>query len=100
MIDNEALYGIAQKSLKQKDITFSFINKIIKRAIIDSTSSLRFGGFNNSGVRKLLTNLCPFPRMHFMTTTIAPVSNLNDYAYDVMGPKQIVRELFSSKNSL
>lgn len=100
LIDNEALYAIAQNSLKQKDITFSFINKIIKRAIIDSTSSLRFGGFNNSGVRKLLTNLCPFPRMHFMTTTIAPVSNMTDSAYDVMGPKEIVRELFSSKNSL
>lgn len=100
IIDNEALYSIAQNQLKKKDISFSFINKIVKRVMLDTTSSLRFGGFNNAGVRKLLTNLCPFPRMHFLTTTLAPITNQIDKRYDVMGPQQIVRELFDSKNSI
>lgn len=100
IFDNEALYAIAQNQLKIGEISFSTVNKIVKRAMLDTTASLRFGGFNNAGVRKLLTNLCPFPRMHFLTTTLAPLSASGDSVYDVMGPKQIVRELFDSKNSM
>jgi len=100
IIDNEALYNIAQHSLKQKDISFSFINKIIKRAMLETTSSLRFGGFNNAGVRKLCTNLCPFPRLHFLTTTLAPISNMKNKVYDIMGAKELTREVFDSRNAL
>jgi tubulin beta len=100
IIDNEALYNIAQHSMKQKEISFSFINKICKRVMLESTSSLRFGGFNNAGVRKLNTNLCPFPRLHFLTTTLAPLSNMVDNSYDVMGAKELTRELFDSKNAI
>lgn len=100
IIDNEALYNISQFSLKQKDITFSFVNKIIKRAMLETTSSLRFGGFNNAGMRKLCTNLCPFPRMHFLTTTLAPISNMADKIYDVMGAKELTREIFHQNNAL
>lgn len=100
LLDNEALYNIAQHSLKHEDVTFSFINKIIERAMLESTSSLRFGGFNNAGVRKLCTNLCPFPRLHFLTTTLAPISNMRDKMYEVMGARELTRELLSSKNAL
>jgi tubulin beta len=100
IIDNEALYSISQHALKQKDVTFSFINKIVKRVMLESTSSLRFGGFNNAGVRKLLTNLCPFPRMHFLTTTLAPLRNSIDRQYDSFSAKELTRELFSSNNAL
>lgn len=100
VIDNEALYSIAFKSLKSKNVNFSFINKLVKRAMLETTSSLRFGGFNNAGVRKLLTNLCPFPRLHFLTTTLAPISNKMDSTYEMITVKQIVADLFDSKNSL
>lgn len=100
ILDNEALYSIAQHNLKQSDISFSFINKIVKRAMLDTTSSIRFGGFNNAGVRKLCTNLCPFPRLHFLTTTLSPLTNLVDKAYDVMGAKELTKEMFNSRNAL
>lgn len=53
IIDNEALYSIAKNSLKETNVTFSFINRLVKRVILESTASVRFGGFNNAGVRKL-----------------------------------------------
>lgn len=99
LIDNEELYAIAHNQLKQKNVTFSFINKIVQRIILDSTSSLRFGGFNNAGMRKLMTNLCPFPRLHFLTTSLAPFTNSVDKKYDVVGANELCRDLFSSVNS-
>lgn len=100
LISNDSLNHISQFALKQKDVSISFINKIVKRAMLETTSSLRFGGFNNAGMRKLNTNLCPFPRLHFLTTTLAPLSNMEDKVYDVMGPQELIRELFSSNNAI
>lgn len=100
IIDNEALYNIALHNLKQNDVSYSFINKIARRVMLETTSSLRFGGFNNAGVRKLCTNLCPFPRLHFLTTTLAPLRNMADRVYDLMGAKELTGELFDAKNAV
>jgi tubulin alpha len=38
------------------------------------TASLRFAGELNVDLNEFQTNLVPFPRLHFMTTSMAPVS--------------------------
>ena len=37
------------------------------------TASLRFEGEMNVDLNEFQTNLVPFPRLHFMTTSMAPV---------------------------
>merc|ERR1719461_1066895 len=39
------------------------------------TASLRFDGELNVDLGEFQTNLVPFPRLHFMTTALAPVIN-------------------------
>lgn len=52
IIDNEALYDIAQYKLKSKNITFSTINSLVRDTMLANTASFRFGGYNTSGMRK------------------------------------------------
>ena len=40
------------------------------------TASLRFEGEMNVDLNEFQTNLVPFPRLHFMTTSMAPILTL------------------------
>lgn len=66
-IENGALHRICQKNLKIQKPSFQDVNHIIAQVMSNTTSTLRFqGGDNNSDIRKLATNLVPFPRIHFL----------------------------------
>merc|ERR1711981_760700 len=73
VLDNEALYEILQRDLKVKRPTYSNINRIMAKAVSSMTASLRFDGELNVDMNEFQTNLVPFPRLHFMTTSLAPV---------------------------
>merc|ERR1712110_1212303 len=73
VLDNEALYEILQRDLKVKRPTYSNINRIMAKAVSSMTASLRFDGELNVDMNEFQTNLVPFPRLHFMTSSIAPV---------------------------
>merc|ERR1712167_52434 len=73
VLDNEALYEIIQRDLKVKRPTYSNVNRIMAKAVSSMTASLRFDGELNVDMNEFQTNLVPFPRLHFMTSSIAPV---------------------------
>jgi tubulin beta len=67
-VENSALYKICSNNFKLEHPSYGDINSIIAQAMSDSTASLRFPGvLNNCDIRKLTTNLIPFPRLHFIT---------------------------------
>merc|ERR1712018_104060 len=47
---------------------------LIAKAISSMTASLRFEGELNVDLNEFQTNLVPFPRLHFMVTSMAPVT--------------------------
>jgi tubulin alpha len=73
LIDNEAVYEICQKKLGIKKPSYENLNRIISKVISSMTASLRFEGELNVDLNEFQTNLVPFPRLHFMTTSMAPV---------------------------
>merc|ERR1712241_203724 len=75
VLDNEALYGICQNKLDIKRPGYVQLNKIIAKVISSMTAALRFVGEMNVDMNEFQTNLVPFPRLHFMTTSLAPVVN-------------------------
>lgn len=82
-IDNSALYRICNNNLKIPQPTFGDINHIVSQAITNTTASLRFPGIsNNTDIRKLCTNLIPFPRLHFLVTGHAPLASRSQMIYD------------------
>jgi len=73
VLDNEALYEICQKKLDIKKPSYENLNRIIAKVLSSMTAALRFDGELNVDMNEFQTNLVPFPRLHFMTTSLAPV---------------------------
>merc|ERR1712019_254831 len=65
--------GICQKQLNIDRPSYLELNVIIAKVISSMTASLRFDGELNVDLGEFQTNLVPFPRLHFMTTALAPV---------------------------
>jgi len=73
VLDNEAIYEICEKKLNLKKPNYSNLNRIIAKVVSSMTAALRFTGELNVDMNEFQTNLVPFPRLHFMTTSLAPV---------------------------
>jgi tubulin alpha len=74
LLDNEAIYEICQKQLDIKRPSYEHLNRLIAKVISSMTASLRFAGELNVDLNEFQTNLVPFPRLHFMTTALAPIT--------------------------
>jgi len=73
VLDNEALFDICKRKLKIDKPTYGNINRILAESMSGTTCSMRFPGQINSTMRKLATNLIPFPRIKFLMSSFAPI---------------------------
>lgn len=72
-LDNEALFNTCFQRLKIINPNYAYLNSLVNFTMSGSTSSLRFPGQLNSDLRKISMNLTPFPRLHFIMASIAPL---------------------------
>lgn len=85
-IENNSLYRICEQNLKIKNPSFGDINQVVSFAMSNATASLRFPGVsNNTDIRKLCNNLVPFPRLHFLSESLAPLISGNNQKFDKLG---------------
>jgi tubulin beta len=82
-MDNEALHNINAKSLKNTNPSFADLNRVIAQVMCGVSTSLRFPGQLNGDLRKLGMNLIPFPRLHYLLPSYAPLVSKNASAYQV-----------------
>ncbi|WMV16964.1 hypothetical protein MTR67_010349 [Solanum verrucosum] len=73
LLDNEAIYDICRRSLDIERPTYTNLNRLVSQVISSLTASLRFDGALNVDVNEFQTNLVPYPRIHFMLSSYAPV---------------------------
>ena len=73
MLDNEAIYDICRRSLDIEQPTYTNLNRLVAQVISLLMASLPFDGALNVNVTKLETNLVPYPCIHFMLLSYAPV---------------------------
>jgi tubulin alpha len=73
VFDNDALYGMCQRSLGVKDPSLADLNRLIGQAAADVTALLRFAEAE-SDLGTLQTSLVCAPGRHFVTLSIAPVA--------------------------
>jgi len=73
VLDNEALYRNCSEYLKIDKIQYDHLNKLCAKSISCMTAALRFKGDLNVDMNEFQTNLVPFPRLHFMTSSYAPL---------------------------
>jgi len=72
-IPPQALYDVCRRNLDIERPTYTNLNRLIAQVISSLTASLRFDGALNVDVTEFQTNLVPYPRIHFMLTSYAPV---------------------------
>ncbi|KAF8207024.1 beta-tubulin [Mycena galopus ATCC 62051] len=99
-IDNEALYDISVRALKVKTPNFQDLNGLISRVMCGVSTSLRFPGQLNGDLRKLGMNLIPFPRLHFLMPSYAPISDPKTQSYQGTSIPELVQALFDRRNLL
>merc|ERR1711997_329459 len=100
LLDNEAIYGICQKQLDVDRPSYGDLNIIISKVISSMTASLRFDGELNVDLGEFQTNLVPFPRLHFMTTALAPVINAKKAGHEAGTVREITDSVFQPVNML
>merc|ERR1719414_1375271 len=94
VLDNEAIYAICQKQ------SYSDLNNIIAKVVSSMTAALRFDGELNVDLGEFQTNLVPFPRLHFMTTALAPVISKKKAKHEAQTVREITDHAFQPQNML
>jgi len=100
VLDNEALYDISQKKLDIKKPNYSNLNRVIAKVVSSMTAALRFDGELNVDMNEFQTNLVPFPRLHFMTTSLSPIVSKTKASTANTEVKRITDEALQSGNFL
>merc|ERR1711953_210040 len=100
ILDNEALYGICQKNLDVKKPSYEHLNRIISKVVSSMTAALRFDGELNVDMNEFQTNLVPFPRLHFMTTSLAPVTSKAKTGHEAHDCKRITDDCLQPNSFL
>merc|ERR1711972_1163511 len=100
VLDNEAIYAICQKQLELDRPSYKNLNKVISKVVSSMTAALRFDGELNVDLGEFQTNLVPFPRLHFMTTGLAPVISLKKAKHEAQTVREITDHVFQPVNML
>ena len=96
-IDNEALYSIWTGPLKKPNPSYSDLNHLVSKTMSGVTTCLRFPGQLNADLRKLGTNMVPFPRSHFFMTSVAPLTNRSNQAFMAPTVSNLITQMFDAK---
>ncbi|CAJ1400125.1 unnamed protein product [Effrenium voratum] len=94
MYDNEALYDICRRNLDVERPTYTNLNRLIAQIISSLTASLRFDGALNVDITEFQTNLVPYPRIHFMLTSFAPVISAEKAYHEQLSVAEITMSVF------
>jgi len=97
VLDNEAIYEICQKNLGLKRPDYDTLNRMIAKSVSSMTASLRFEGELNVDLNEFQTNLVPFPRLHFMITSMAPITTKEKKETTNTDTEHITKECFHQK---
>lgn len=100
VIDNQALYDICFRTLKITTPTYGDLNHLISAVMSGVTCSLRFPGQLNSDLRKMATNLVPFPRLHFFMIGFAPLTSRRDLHIRDLTVPELTQQMFDANNMM
>jgi cell division GTPase FtsZ len=95
ILDNEALFSIAENKLEIENPSLEDLNLIIAQVITNVTASLRFSGTLNLDLGKLVTNLVPFSNFNFLIASTAPLVQAGKESYEQMTAKELSTQVFN-----
>ncbi|KAJ0079061.1 hypothetical protein Patl1_22915 [Pistacia atlantica] len=99
-LDNEAIYDICRRSLDIERPTYTNLNRLISQTISSLTTSLRFDGAINVDITEFQTNLVPYPRIHFMLSSYAPVISAAKAYHEQLSVPEITSSVFEPSSMM
>lgn len=93
LIDNDKIYRLIANHEDVDKINESIFNRILGNNLGDITSTLRFNSILNRTVMEIQTNLIPFPRSHFLITSLCPLDAELTSNHSKIKTEEIVRSL-------
>ena len=100
LVDNEAIYDIAQRSLDIDRPSYTNLNRLIAQVISSLTASLRFDGSLNVDMTEFQTNLVPYPRIHFPLCSYAPVISAEKAYHEQLSVAELTNSVFEPSNMM
>ncbi|GAU27969.1 hypothetical protein TSUD_146870 [Trifolium subterraneum] len=100
LLDNEAIYDICRRSLDIERPSYTNLNRLISQSISSLTTSLRFDGAINVDITEFQTNLVPYPRIHFMLSSYAPVISSAKAYHEQLSVPEITRAVFEPSSMM
>ncbi|KAF5177224.1 Tubulin alpha chain [Thalictrum thalictroides] len=100
LLDNEAIYDICRRSLDIERPTYTNLNRLISQIISSLTTSLRFDGAINVDITEFQTNLVPYPRIHFMLSSYAPVISAEKAYHEQLSVPEITSAVFEPSSMM
>merc|ERR1711918_91230 len=95
-----ALYDICFRTLKLTTPTYGDLNHLVSAGLSGITCSIRFPGQLNCDLRKLGTNMVPFPRLHFFMNGFAPLTSRGSQQYRALTVPELTQQMFDAKNMM
>ncbi|XP_030051531.1 tubulin epsilon chain [Microcaecilia unicolor] len=90
-VKQNSVVSSSKGCVKQAEKPFDTMNNIVATLLLHLTSSSRFEGSLNMDLNEISMNLVPFPRLHYLTSSLTPLYSLAD----VSVPSQRLDQMFS-----
>jgi len=100
MLDNQAIYDICRKSLDIEKPNYTSLNRLVAQLISSLTASLRFEGSLNVDINEFQTNLVPYPRIHFMLCSYAPIISSDKAHHEQLSVPELTNSVFEPANMM
>ena len=85
---------------KKSEKPFDSMNNIVANMLLNLTSSARFEGSLNVDLNEITMNLVPFPRLHYLISSLSPLYINEQVNQQLRGIEQMFSDAFKKENQL
>lgn len=100
LLDNEAMYNILRRKLDMDSSTYTDVNELIAKLSSTVVNAIQPNGILSSNLQGLITNLIPYPRLHFLRPSISLQSLDGINQYMTPSVSAITNSLFEEENGM
>eukprot|EP01098_Paradermamoeba_levis_P005697 TRINITY_DN2392_c0_g1_i2.p1 TRINITY_DN2392_c0_g1~~TRINITY_DN2392_c0_g1_i2.p1 ORF type:complete len:478 (-),score=204.33 TRINITY_DN2392_c0_g1_i2:157-1527(-) len=100
LLDNEAIYDICKRQLGIERPTYTNLNRLMAQVISSLTTSLRFDGALNVDINEFKVNLVPYPRIHFLLCSYAPMMSQDKAYHEAGSVAELTNSVFEPSNMM